>query len=470
MTHLHHLLAPSLAKPGTVLQTIDGTALDTHTLKWEAERVASALGAEGVCKNEPVLLMTGNEPRDLVGFLGIWEAGAVAVPCHANTPELAVEAMRNRVGCRFAVSQGIVRTAGTNPPPGRPELDGAALIVFTSGSTGQPKGVIVSHGALCWKLGVLSELLAFREDDVILCPLQLTFIFGVWVTLLGLLAGARTVLVPKFSAVQLVRALEHATILAAVPSMLRMLTEQPPSAAGLKKVLTGGEPLGAALARRIGARFPGTGIFDLYGSTETGSCDFCLAPADQPSGLGTIGRPTKGVSFRVAAVPGYALPNEGELQIKTPSRMTGYLDGPGQTSNALPEGYFRTGDLARLREDGFVELIGRIKDIISRGGIKIAPLEIDALFAQHPDILSALTTGVPDPILGETVHVLAVRREGSSITASELREWLSRRVEKFKIPDMIHFVEALPAGATGKADRRAAAQFIMTKGAVERTG
>ncbi len=460
MTLLHQLLAPALARHKAVLASTEGDALVGAMVEQHASAIASALTAKGIEKNEPVLLKIGNEPRDIPGFLGIWQAGAVAVPCHKNSPELVIEALRNRVGCRFAVAEGRLQILGANLPPDRPELEGAALVVFTSGSTGKPKGVIVSHEALSWKLGVLSELLTIREDDIILCPLQLTFIFGIWVTLLGLLSGAKTVLVPKFTPASLLETLAHSTVLAAVPSTLRILTEQSSAAVRLKIFLTGGESLGIALAQRLRARFPGAGIFDLYGSTETGSCDLCLTPADQPSGLGAIGRPTKGVTFRLASLPGHALPDEGELQIKTPARMIGLLDDAGQTALAFSDGFFRTGDVARLREDGLVELVGRIKDIISRGGVKIAPLEIDALFAQHPDILSALTAGVPDPVLGETVQVLAVRREGSSITAPELQEWASQRIEKFKVPDAIHFVEALPATATGKADRPAAARIL----------
>src|SRR5262249_29430599 len=156
-----------------------------------------------------------------------------------------------------------------------------------------------------------------RQDDVVLLPLQLNFIFGLWVSLLALRRGARLVLVPKFSRDAIEHGLGDATVLAGVSSMYRtLLADAAPGAPRLRMLLTGGEVLAAKLAdamRRLGD----VAIYDLYGLTETGSCDFCLAPADQPGGFGTICMPTEHVTFRIAA--------DGELQIRTPYDMLGYL-------------------------------------------------------------------------------------------------------------------------------------------------
>jgi len=201
-------------------------------------------------------------------------------------------------------------------------------------------------------------------------------------------------------------------------------------------------------------------IFDLYGLTETGSCDFCLAPADQPAGFGSLGAPTERVTFRIANDGVAAGPAEaGELQIRTPFGMLGYLDDPHLTAASFADGYFKTGDLARLRPDGRVELVGRAKDIVSRGGMKIAPLEIDNLLAGHPDIAAALCAGVPDERLGEVIHAVVVPRAGARLDAAELRGWMLARTEKYKVPDVFHIRDALPAGSTGKADRRAVARL-----------
>jgi long-chain acyl-CoA synthetase len=440
MTRLDRLLGDALAKSQGTLRGVSSATLEALRIAAAASSVADALRELGVRKDELVMLIINNEPVDVVSYLGIWQAGAVAVPVHASALQWA-------------------STVG----PVRPELAGAAIVVFTSGSTGKPKGVIVGHQALCFKLGVLSKLLAFDASDTVLVPLQLTFIFGIWVTLLGLLSGSKVVLIPKFTADIASRLLASATILSAVPTMLRALSvQQGVEAPLLRKILTGGEPLSPSLAASLGGHFPSAGIYDLFGLTETGSCDFCLAPSEQPHGFGTIGRPTEGVEYRIALVDN-TVAGAGELQIRTPSVMLGYLDEPELTANALDQSFFRSGDLARLREDGLVELVGRSKDIISRGGNKIAPLEIDHLFAQHPDVISVMSVGIADDRLGEALHVLIVKRADGAATEMAMRDWSRDRLEKFKLPDGIHFCDSLPLGNTGKADRKAAAVYLTER-------
>jgi long-chain acyl-CoA synthetase len=292
--------------------------------------------------------------------------------------------------------------------------------------------VVIGHQRLADKLAVLDPLLKIRSDDVALLPLQLTFIFGLWVSLLALSKGARLILVPKFSSEAMTRGLAEATVLAGVPSMFRTLLSYPAMAAPkLRAILTGGEVLPRSLARGL-LEFAPVTIHDLYGLTETGSCDFCLAPADQPQGFGTIGRPTDRVDFRLQRDGCKVSAGEtGELQIRTPFGMLGYLDNPELTAASFEGDYFRTGDLARITDGGYVALIGRAKDIISRGGNKIAPLEIDNLLAEHPGVAAALCAGVPDERLGEVVHAVVVPRAGVKIDTTSLRDWLMARTERF---------------------------------------
>jgi acyl-coenzyme A synthetase/AMP-(fatty) acid ligase len=227
----------------------------------------------------------------------------------------------------------------------------------------------------------------------------------------------------------------------------------------LTTLLSGGEVLSGRLGMQARAALPRAGIYDLYGLTETGACDFCLSPAEFDAGLGSIGRPTEQVDYGIIdangepARPGAA----GELCIKTPFGMLGYLDDPGLTAAAYGDGFLRTGDQARLRGDGRVEIIGRLKDIIVRGGNKIAPAEIEAMLSRHPQVTAALCAGRADARLGESIIAVVTLLPGSRLTAAELRTWSAGQIEKFKIPDAIFVRSALPTGSNGKLDRAAVA-------------
>ena len=448
------------------IESTSGEREEPLAIMDRAGRVAEALLARKVAPDEPVHVRIGNRPTDLGALLGIWLARAVAVPVHVGTAAATVDRLRRRTQARFVVDGDRVDVVADATPPERARLRDAALVIFTSGSTGEPKGVVIGHEAFAEKLAVLDRLLGLREDDNVLVPLHLTFIFGLWVSLLTLMKGARLVLVPKFSGEAIERGLQCATVFAGVPSMFRtLLADIAPGAPHLRTILTGGEVLPVRLAERMRQFAPRAAIYDLYGLTETGSCDFCVSPADQPSGFGTIGKPTAGVTYRIAegGAP-VAAGATGELQIRTPFGMLGYLDDPQLTAASFADGYFKTGDLARRRPDGFIELVGRAKDIISRGGVKIAPLEIDNLLAEHPDVAAALCAGVADERLGEVIHAVVVPRPGAHLDTAALRDWMLARTERYKVPDVFHVRDALPAGATGKADRRAIAGLVAVEG------
>ncbi|MGD0152038.1 MAG: fatty acid--CoA ligase family protein [Xanthobacteraceae bacterium] len=449
---LAEILRDALKPAGHAVASTSGESRQGDGLLALAERVRLALAERHVVPHEPVHISIGNRASDLGALLGIWQAGAVAVPIHALAASSTVARVQRISRARFLLDGERLDAIGQAPPPDRALLRDAALVIFTSGSTGEPKGVVIGHRRLADKLAVLDRLLNIEANDVMLCPLQLTFIFGVWVSLLTLMKGARLILVPKFTGEAIARGLADATVLAGVPSMFRtLLTHSDVTAPKLRAILSGGEVLAPVLAHAL-AKFSRAAIHDLYGLTETGSCDFHVGPADQPHGFGTIGHPTERVTFRIDS-------KTGELQIRTPFGMLGYLDNPAVTEALFDGGYFKTGDLARLTADGAVALIGRAKDIISRGGNKIAPLEIDNLLAEHPEIAAALCAGVADERLGEVVHAVIVPRAGACLDAAALRDWLLARTERFKVPDVFHFRDALPSGASGKADRRAVAQL-----------
>jgi acyl-CoA synthetase (AMP-forming)/AMP-acid ligase II len=429
-------------------------------------KVASILRGHGLMRDEPVLVPVANEVRDVAAFIGVWLAGGVVVPVARHSPAIVVEATRAVCGARFFAtgSDEIVRHSGHEAPHHRVMLADAAIIVFTSGSTGRPKGVVLSHKAFVRKLKAIDSKLGFSTETRALLVLQITFVFGIWVTLLSLLKGGRLLLQSRFEALPVLEMLakQHITDAAFVPTMLRKflsldraISEPLTACIKLDRILSGGEPLGSALSRQIRDFLPKTGVADIYGLTETCSSDFFLMPEQQGRFAGAIGRCSPGVTFRIVDDEGNELPADavGELQIKTAFIMNGYLDEPDLTR-----------DLARMRGDGLVELTGRAKELIMRGGAKISPLELDCLLAQHPAVAAALTVGVPDPLMGERIHALVVPRSGAEIDEAELRIWVAGRIDRFKQPDTYHFGSELPTGRTGKVDRGALRKTICNVG------
>ncbi len=449
--------------------------LSYAALSARAQALADQLVAAGTTVEEPVIVVVCNRGIDFAAFLAIWRAGCVAVPSHQTSPPAVLAALIERTGARFVVADGEVRNTGRPVPPARDVLRGAAFVIFTSGSTGLPKGAVISHRALHGKLLANDSYLHFDRASRTLLALQITFSFGLWVSLLTLARGGSLYAMEKFDAGQALALIAEHGIerVAFVPTMLRALlafvAREPGRAPSLSKacslrlLMAGGESLGAQLSTQTRALFPSATLTDIYGLTETATSDFVMQGEDLDAYAGCIGRPAPGVEFRIMA-EGKRQAGEGEsgeLQIRTPYAMNGYLDADELTREAFSEGYFRTGDLARIRAGGVVELVGRAKEIISRGGNKVAPLEVERTLVLHPGVAEALVTGVPDARLGERIHALIVARPGVAVSGEELRGWSAERMEKYKLPDVWHFGEDLPLGRTGKVDRGRLRELIL---------
>ncbi|MEU9774295.1 MULTISPECIES: fatty acid--CoA ligase family protein [unclassified Streptomyces] len=462
-----------------------GRTLTYAALADEAARSRAALAAAGHRAAGPVVVRVGNDPADLAAQLAVWQARGVVVPVHRSSPDAVLRETAERTGARLVLdgtrpAGDLVRTTGAASAPAPRELDARqALVAFTSGTTGRPKGVVLSHRALAGKLRAIQQVLPFRPDDQALQVLQLNFTFGQWTSLLTLATGGTLHLLPRFHAPAVLARLATGRTdrIAVVPSMLRLVDRElstPDSGPRLRDALrasggpgtwiTGGEPLPAGLGRRLRAALPGSGIADVYGLSETSTSDFVLPPDRYDTAAGTIGRPGPGVEFRIAAGDGPPLPavpgTTGELCLRTPYLMTGYLDDPAATGAAVDGGWLRTGDLAVVRPaDGMVELVGRRRQLISRGGVKIAPLEVERPYADHPGTAGCLAVGVPDPMLGERVHLVCVPAPGADPTEEELRAHGRLHLEPYHVPERVHFVSELPLGRTGKTDRAAAARL-----------
>ena len=456
MQHLSRLLdAPLAASPDRLAARGSDGDFTYAELDRRAAALARALTTGGISTDEPVAVRVGNRALDLAGFLGIWRAGGVAVPIHRTTPERVTAELLRRSGARFLVESAEVSRPDPlrGPPVPRALLTGAALVIFTSGTTGTPKGVVLTHAGFAGKLATIDSVFPFPAETRTLLLLQLTFSFGQWVSLLTLHHGGTLVLHERFEVERALAALAEERIerLGIVPTMMRallpLLAGSGISRDGIPRLfMAGGETMAAGLSRAWRAALPEAALADIYGLTETSTCDFFLPSADQDRFPGTIGTPMPQVDYTLF---------EGELAIRTPFVMAGYLDEPELTASAFRDGYFRTGDLAERTQEGRVRLVGRAKELIHRAGNKVSPLEVERVFLEHPEIQEALATGLPDPRLGEAIHLLIVPAAGASPRPQELRAWAASRLERYKLPDAIHFGSAIPLGRTGKADRAA---------------
>ncbi len=440
----------------------------------EAERLTGADLRPGMLVVVPV----SNAASDVAAMLGAWRAGGVVVPVHRATPPSVVAALLERTGAGHMAGEPPegwpAASAGPVPPEVGPET---AYVLFTSGSTGRPKGVVLSHEAFAGKLSAIDEVLPFGpgEGTTTLLVLQLSFVYAHWVTLLTLLNGGRVVLHPRFDAQATLGMLQGERVdrLAVVPTMLRMLLpllDEPRTAALAERgsprlLISGGEVLPAGLGRAVRRALPHAGLADVFGMTETSTSDFIVVPDDYDRDAGLLGAPSPGVEALVVDETGHPVaPGEtGELRVHTRYLMTGYLNDPETTAAAVADGWLRTGDLATVRTDGRLQLAGRAGTLISRGGTKLSPLEVEAAYAEHPAVAAALCTGVADTVLGERIHLLVVRAPGHEPSPADLRAWGRTRLEPFKVPDVVHLVDELPVGSTGKSDRRAAQAWATSQ-------
>jgi fatty-acyl-CoA synthase len=341
-------------------------------------------------------------------------------------------------------------------------------ILYTSGTMGKPKGVTLSHGNIAMTARASADALRHTADDRVLGAVPLFTIFGVHVVAVTITAGATLVLQERFDtsrALDLIRR-ERLTMVHGVPTMFELLMrdpsfeEQRPTTC--RSGVVAGSPVSPPLARRIREWCD---VQIAYGLTETGPTVTVTRFEDSPERRTyTVGRPIPGVEVRVLDIQSGALHGEeavGELAVKGPNVMLGYYRMPGETARSLTaEGYFLTGDLAFVDEEGYVRIVGRRNEVVMRGGYKIYPRELEVLLRTHPAVHDACVVGIPNETLGELICACVVATEGSIVTGDELKEFSREAVADHKVPDLVRFFDAFPLTGSGKVKRRELAQVV----------
>lgn len=430
-------------------------ALDYRRLDRQANGFARFLARHGVRPGDRVALSIPNRWPFPVALLGVLKLGAIAAPLDplltADERKRILDDLDPRV-----VAHEVLGDEADGAAPAA--LDGPALILYTSGSTGAPKGAVLSHRALAAALASWAgPVMALRPSDAVLAVLPLAHSFGLNGALLApLVSGARVVLLERFSPDTVLAAIRvhGVTVLPGVATMFRRLLDAPGfGAAGvahLRLCVSGAAPCPWALAREWRER-SGVRILRGYGMTELFRPISYLA--DDPTEIpDAIGRPVPGVEVRVVDDDGRALgPGEvGELWVRTPAVMDGYHGAPDETDAVLGDGWFRTGDLATIAPEGWVRIEGRKRERILRGGYSVFPAEVEAVLLAHPAVAEAAVLGEPHPELGEEVVAFVALREGTREAPERLVAWCRERLAAFKSPRHVVILERLPRAATGK--------------------
>jgi long-chain acyl-CoA synthetase len=471
-----------------------------------ARRLQRSFSELGLGPGRIAALCLANHPLVYPAFQGIFRTGAAAVPVmfQLAAAELrfvledtgaqgVVTDLANLDKVREAVSgldhvEWIAVRGGTTEPNNRPrewaleELlttepqgtlpeiaqDDLALLLYTSGTTGKPKGAMLSHANLIASAqgsAAASELEQQERSRVTISAMPMAHIFGVGVMNGGYLlperlAAGYMVQMAWFDPEKLLRLIaEHrCAAMPAVPTMLALLLDHPAASkydvSSLEEVVCGAAPLPVELARAFMARFD-CRVREIYGMTESTGLGSANRPSE-PYRPGSAGRPYPNVELRIVNEEDQPLPvgERGEVVLRGPSVMLGYWQRPDATAEALRGGWLHTGDVGYLDEEGFLYLVDRKKDMILRGGENIYPAELEAVLYEHPAVSEAAVVGVPDAVYGEMVVAYVVLRAGAAAAEEELRGFVGQRISRFKVPSRIMFLEALPKSGVGKILRR----------------
>ena len=465
---------------------MDGLSLTYRELDELSARVAGWLREHGVQPGDRVGLMLPNVPAFPVIYYGLLRAGAAVVPMNPLLKAREVQhylgdsgakvvfawetaAKEAAHGAATAGAEVVTVDAGAIERiakwPLREEVsrrtdDDTAVILYTSGTTGTPKGAQLTHANMRANASVAAvQLFDLSPDDVIMGCLPLFHSFGQTCGLnTAVLVGACLTLVPRFDAVTALKVIERdgATVFEGVPTMYVAMLQagrQTADTSTLRICISGGAALPGDALNRFAAEF-GAHILEGYGLSET-SPVASFNRLDNAK-AGSIGLPIDGVEMRVVDANAHTVPigEVGELAIRGHNVMKGYWNRPEATAEAIKDGWFHTGDMARQDADGFFFIVDRKKELIIRGGFNIYPREIEEVLYEHPAVLEAAVIGLPHPTHGEEVGAAVALKQGADASPEELHAYVKERVAAYKYPRHVWIVDALPKGPTGKVLKR----------------
>jgi len=471
---------------------VDGDRVLSHGELHELViRAAGALRSGGIEPGARVALVLESSWQYVVCYLAVMRAGAIAVPLNPAARERDLAGWVEHADATFAItdisyaarealSAALPRSCrllvcgGAGDPLAKPaapvadvELpgispDSPALILFTSGTSGSPKGVLLTHGNLQANVRGIIESLALTADDSIMAVLPFSYAYGNSVLLSHLACGARLVIqrgfgFPKAVVEAMVR--ERVTGFAGVPSTYALLLSRVRlenfDLSHLRYVTQAGGPMPVALTQRLMVALPGKQIFVMYGQTEATSRLTCLPAHRLAEKPGSVGLPLREVNLQIRDAAGAPCASgvAGDIWASGPNIMAGYWRNPGATAEALRDGWLRTGDVGRLDDEGFLHIVGRRSDIIKVGSHRVHPQDVEQVLAELADVSECAVVGVDDEILGEVIKAFVVRSQDSPLQELQVKRHCLERLAAYKVPKYVEFVAQLPRTSSGKVQR-----------------
>lgn len=472
-------------------------------------KFAAGLAQIGVKKGDHIALLLGNSPHFVISLYGALRLGATVIPINpiytpdeigyiinngdvkavvlldlllplAEKMHQALPKVENYIVCETPQGKNVdadvtalsvypkmksfsqlLASANLDFKAAESLEDDVAIILYTSGTTGKPKGAMLTHKNLYSNAKDISDYLHMNENDRVITTLPMFHVFCLTVALNApLMNGATIIIDPKFSPQEIFRLAKkyEPTVFAGVPTMYNFLLQYAESYGGdlssLRLCISGGSSLPVALLKSFEKKF-NVAISEGYGLSEASPVT-CFNPLDRPRKPGSIGQSIVNVENKVVNELGEEVPvgEVGELIVRGPNVMKGYYKMPEETQATIKDGWLYTGDLARMDEDGYFYIVDRKKELIIVGGYNVYPREVEEVLYEHEDVVEAAVIGVPDPNLGEAVKCYVVKKN-EALTEDELLQYCSQHLAKYKIPSSIEFIEELPKNTTGKILRRA---------------
>ncbi|MGX6448345.1 long-chain-fatty-acid--CoA ligase [Patulibacter sp. S7RM1-6] len=484
------LTATAAQYPERTAIRLDDVAIPYAGLDAASQRVAGLLRDLGVRDGDRVGIMLPNVPHFPLAYYGALRLGAIVVPMNPLLSKREVAFYLENSGAKLllawhgfaeAAEGGAAEVEGAEVLLVEPEDigkrvaaadpieevapkagDDTAVVLYTSGTTGRPKGAELTHHSIGSNVEACLGLYEPTEKDVLFGGLPFFHVFGQTCTLnVAVAAGAEVTLLPRFDPTTALEIIQRdgVTVFMGVPTMHGAILHHPDrekyDTSSIRLLISGGSALPVEVLRGVKEAF-GAPILEGYGLSET-SPVASFSRVDLPQKPGSIGVALDGVQLRVVDEHGQEVPTGevGELQVKGPNVMKGYWRNPEATAKAIDdEGWFSTGDMARKDEDDFYFIVDRKKDLIIRGGYNVYPREIEEVLYEHPAVSEAAVVGVPHEELGEEVAAAVALKPGAEVTVDELQAYVKEQVAAYKYPRKLWIVDELPKGPTGKILKR----------------